>query len=45
MDAGRIEQVATPREVYQAPRSRWIAEFVGDINLIDGKLEIETDDD
>jgi putrescine transport system ATP-binding protein len=39
MDAGRLEQVATPRELYEAPRSRWIAEFVGDINLIVGKLD------
>src|ERR1700744_3535889 len=39
MDTGRLEQVATPRELYEAPRSRWIAEFVGDINLIEGKLE------
>jgi putrescine transport system ATP-binding protein len=37
MDAGRLEQVATPRELYEAPRSRWVAEFVGDINLIEGK--------
>ena len=39
MDAGRLEQVATPRELYEAPRSRWVAEFVGDINLFDGQLE------
>ena len=39
MDGGRLEQVATPRELYEAPRSRWIAEFVGDINLIEGKLD------
>ncbi len=39
MDAGRLEQVATPRELYEAPRSRWIAEFVGDINLFEGKLD------
>jgi putrescine transport system ATP-binding protein len=39
MDAGRLEQVATPRELYEAPRSRWIAEFVGDVNLIEGKLD------
>jgi putrescine transport system ATP-binding protein len=38
MDAGRLAQVATPRELYEAPRSRWIAEFVGDINLIEGRL-------
>jgi putrescine transport system ATP-binding protein len=40
MDAGRLEQVATPRQLYEAPNSRWIAEFVGDINLIEGQLEI-----
>jgi putrescine transport system ATP-binding protein len=39
MGAGRLEQVATPRELYEAPRSRWIAEFVGDINLIEGELD------
>src|ERR1039457_6214848 len=27
MDAGRLDQVATPRELYEAPHSRWIAEF------------------
>jgi putrescine transport system ATP-binding protein len=39
MDAGRLDQVATPRELYEAPRSRWIAEFVGDVNLFDGQVE------
>src|SRR5580704_4843909 len=39
MDAGRLDQVASPRELYEAPRSRWIAEFVGDINLFDGQVE------
>jgi putrescine transport system ATP-binding protein len=43
MDAGRLQQVATPRELYEAPRSRWIAEFVGDINLIEGQLEASAD--
>ena len=38
MDAGRLEQVATPRELYEAPHSRWIAEFVGDVNLFDGEI-------
>lgn len=38
MDAGRLDQVATPRELYEAPASRWIAEFIGDINLFDGQL-------
>jgi putrescine transport system ATP-binding protein len=39
MDAGRLEQVATPRELYEAPGSRWIAEFVGDVNLFEGQVE------
>src|SRR6202048_1850054 len=39
MDAGRLEQVATPRELYEAPSSRWIAEFVGDGNLFEGQVE------
>ena len=38
MDAGRLEQVATPRELYEAPISRWVAEFVGDVNLYEGQV-------
>jgi putrescine transport system ATP-binding protein len=39
MDAGRLGQVATPRELYEAPGSRWIAEFVGDVNIFEGQVE------
>jgi putrescine transport system ATP-binding protein len=39
MDHGRLEQVATPRELYEAPCSRWVAEFVGDINVFEGQIE------
>ena len=39
MDAGRLDQVATPRDLYETPASRWIAEFVGDINLFEGQVE------
>src|SRR5437899_8178998 len=38
MDAGRLEQVATARDLYEAPTSRWIAEFVGDVNLFEGEI-------
>jgi putrescine transport system ATP-binding protein len=38
MNAGRLEQVATPRDLYEAPHSRWVAEFVGDVNLFDGEV-------
>src|SRR5258707_1100518 len=36
MNKGRIVQAATPAEIYEQPRSRWVAEFVGDVNLIEG---------
>jgi putrescine transport system ATP-binding protein len=39
MDAGRLEQVATPRELYEAPGTRWVAQFVGTINLFEGQLK------
>jgi putrescine transport system ATP-binding protein len=39
MDNGRLEQVAPPRQLYEAPASRWIAEFVGDVNLFEGQVE------
>ncbi len=39
MDAGRLDQVASPRDLYEAPASRWIAEFVGDINLFEGQIQ------
>ncbi|MDE2467642.1 MAG: ABC transporter ATP-binding protein [Bradyrhizobium sp.] len=37
MNNGRLEQVATPRKLYEAPSSRWVAEFVGDVNLFEGE--------
>ncbi|WP_342734838.1 ABC transporter ATP-binding protein [Bradyrhizobium sp. B117] len=40
MKSGKLAQVARPRELYEAPRSRWIAEFVGDINLFDGETKL-----
>ena len=36
MSAGRIQQVGTPEEVYRTPANRFVAEFVGRVNLIDG---------
>jgi putrescine transport system ATP-binding protein len=38
MDQGRLEQVATPRKLYEAPNSRWVAEFVGDVNMFQGEV-------
>jgi putrescine transport system ATP-binding protein len=38
MHDGRLVQVATPPELYEQPSSRWIADFIGDVNLIEGKV-------
>lgn len=38
MDAGRLAQVATPRDLYEAPATRWVAGFVGDVNLFEGEV-------
>jgi ABC-type Fe3+/spermidine/putrescine transport system ATPase subunit len=37
MDAGRIRQVGPPIEVYRQPRSRFVAEFLGETNLLQGR--------
>jgi thiamine transport system ATP-binding protein len=36
--AGRIEQVGTPREVYHRPATRFVAEFVGNNNVFEGRV-------
>ena len=36
MREGRIAQLGPPREVYEAPRTRYVAEFIGDVNILPG---------
>jgi putrescine transport system ATP-binding protein len=38
MDQGRLAQVGAPAEVYERPGSRWVAGFIGDVNLIEGRV-------
>jgi putrescine transport system ATP-binding protein len=38
MAEGRIAQLGTPGEVYEYPANRYVASFVGNINIIDGKV-------
>ncbi len=38
MNHGRLIQVATPAEIYEQPNSRWVADFIGDVNLIEGRV-------
>ena len=37
MDEGRIMQVATPANIYEYPTSVYVADFIGDVNIIEGK--------
>jgi iron(III) transport system ATP-binding protein len=41
MSAGRIEQIGSPEEIYDRPRSRFVADFVGSANLIAGRVRGE----
>jgi putrescine transport system ATP-binding protein len=36
---GELEQVATPSELYEVPSSRFVAEFIGDVNLLEGRYD------
>jgi iron(III) transport system ATP-binding protein len=38
MNGGRIEQIGSPEEIYNRPCSRFVADFVGSANLIDGQV-------
>jgi len=38
MHRGRLVQVGTPAEIYEEPNSRWVADFIGDVNLLEGKV-------
>ena len=35
---GKIEQIGSPREIYDRPRSRFVAQFIGETNLVEGML-------
>jgi putrescine transport system ATP-binding protein len=37
MDRGRIVQMGTPAEIYEQPATRYVAQFIGDVNLIEAK--------
>jgi spermidine/putrescine transport system ATP-binding protein len=39
MNAGRIEQLGSPRELYEHPATRFVANFIGTSNLLTGRLE------
>ncbi len=41
MNEGRLAQVAAPAEIYERPDTRWVAAFIGEVTLIEGRLTEE----
>ena len=39
MDRGRVVQVGSPRTIYEHPATRFVSDFIGDSNLLDGRAE------
>ena len=38
MDSGRIQQIGTPEDIYNEPRNAFVADFIGESNIIDGVM-------
>lgn len=39
MNQGKIEQVGSPKQIYEQPRTPFVADFIGDTNLFPGRIE------
>ena len=44
MDEGRVIQVATPSNIYEYPNSVYVADFIGDVNIIEGTARAAGED-
>lgn len=44
MDQGWVLQVGTPKEIYECPNNRFVADFIGNVNLFDGQLSVDEHD-
>ena len=44
MSEGRLLQVGAPIDIYETPNSRFVADFIGNVNLMDGTLDVDADD-
>jgi putrescine transport system ATP-binding protein len=44
MSEGRILQLGAPRDIYETPATRFVADFIGNVNLMDGKLAVDEPD-
>lgn len=38
MDAGKIQQIGTPQDIYNEPINAFVADFIGESNILDGKM-------
>ena len=43
LDGGRLQQIGPPLEVYQRPSNRFVADFLGESNLLAGAIRVGTD--
>ena len=41
MDAGRIQQIGSPEDIYNEPRNAFVADFIGESNIIDGIMRAD----
>ena len=41
MNRGLLQQVATPSDLYEFPNSRFVADFIGQVNLFEGRLAVD----
>ncbi|MBK9362434.1 MAG: polyamine ABC transporter ATP-binding protein [Rubrivivax sp.] len=44
MSEGRFLQVGAPGAIYETPATRFVADFIGNVNLMDGRLEVDAPD-
>jgi len=44
MNRGLLQQVATPSDLYEFPNSRFVADFIGSVNMFEGKLVVDEPD-
>ena len=41
MDSGRIQQIGSPEDIYNEPRNAFVADFIGESNIIDGIMRAD----
>lgn len=44
MDRGKLMQTATPSNLYEFPANKFVADFIGSVNLFEGRLEVDEPD-